>query len=70
MSSGENKPFRHVQSRYVPAYYGLREVLLRSCKVHMVTQEILIFLLLLLFFILFKEGYTFSFKASLPSGPL
>ena len=48
MSSGEFKPFRHVQSRYVPAYYGLREVLLRSGKVRMVTQEVLIILLLLL----------------------
>ena len=30
---------RHVQSRYVPAYYDLPEVLLRSGKVLAVAQE-------------------------------
>ena len=59
MSSGEHWPFRHVQSRYVPAYYGLREVLLRS---GMVTQEELEFFLLLLFILYAKRVTPLALK--------
>ena len=45
--------------RYVPTYYGLLEVLLRSGKVRMVTQEVLIILLsLLILFILYSKSVT------------